>query len=65
MEDAYLFHGHGLIVHLVEHRAAKHRHSDRGAMMRVRRRGGAGREGDFQADDAFVGGVAEGVFVDD
>lgn len=56
-------HLHRLVVHLVENGAGEHVHGDRGAVVGVRWRAGSGRESDFEADDAFVGGVEEFVLV--
>jgi hypothetical protein len=44
-------HGHGLVVHLFEHGPGKNVHGCGSAVVRV------GWEGDFEADDTFVGGV--------
>lgn len=54
---------HGLVVHLVEHGASKNLHGCGSAVVGVWWRAGAGWEGDFETDDAFVGGVGELVLV--
>ena len=56
-------HSHGLVVHFVEDSAGEDVHGYGSAVVGMRWRTGAGRESDFEADDAFVGGVGELVFV--
>ena len=58
-------HSHGLVVHFVEDGAGEDVHGYGSAVVGVRWRAGAGREGDFEADDAFVGGVGELVIVNE
>lgn len=56
---------HRVVVHFVEHGAGEHVHGDEGAVVGVRWRGRRGGEADFEPENAFVGGVAEFVFVED
>jgi hypothetical protein len=60
-----LLDGHRLVVHFVQDGAGEDVDGYGGAVMSVRRRAGSWREGDFQAQDCFVGCVEEFVFVDD
>lgn len=57
-------HCHRLVVHLVEDGAGEDVYGCGCAVVGVRWGAGSGWEGDFEADDAFVGGVGELVFVD-
>jgi hypothetical protein len=55
--------GHRLVVHLVQNSTGKHVHRHRSAGVDVWWRTGSWCEGDFEAEDAFVGGVGEFVLV--
>ena len=57
-------HCHWFVVHLVEDSAGEDVHGCGCTVVGVWWGAGAGWEGDFEADDAFVGGVGELVFVD-
>jgi len=56
---------HRVVVHFVQDGAGEYVYDDKGAMVGMRRDGCAGREGNFQRENAFVGGVEEFVLVED
>jgi len=56
-------HRHWLVIHLVEDGASEDVYGCGSTMVGVRWCAGAGRESDFEADDALVGGIGELVSV--